>query len=200
MCRECIEGFGPSIISIGYACANCTENSYGWILYILSEFVPAPSNRYHICTNELLCHVQPIVSECSKPYSTTVWCLDGAIRHNLACCVQDRALGVWILELGLLPLSHSTILCEPRPQEHPCAFPPVCVCLLSTTAHCTYIIMLVLNYMGATSDQLCSYGNHFTDAVLLFEGGGIQRHPLLMSLPHFFFCPTLSFCLCRLFC
>ena len=39
LCRDCIDGFGPSIISIGYACANCTEN-YGWILYILSEFVP----------------------------------------------------------------------------------------------------------------------------------------------------------------
>ena len=41
LCRQCIDGFGPSVISIGYACANCTENNYGWMLYILSEFVPA---------------------------------------------------------------------------------------------------------------------------------------------------------------
>ena len=39
LCRDCIDGFGPSIISVGYACADCTEN-YRWILYILSEFVP----------------------------------------------------------------------------------------------------------------------------------------------------------------
>ena len=42
LCRDCIDGFGPSIISTGYVCANCTEgSSYGWLLYILSEFVPA---------------------------------------------------------------------------------------------------------------------------------------------------------------
>ena len=41
LCGDCIDGFGLSVISIGYACANCTENNYGWMLYILSEFVPA---------------------------------------------------------------------------------------------------------------------------------------------------------------
>ena len=40
LCRDCIDGFGPSVVTTGYACANCTENNYGWILYILSEFVP----------------------------------------------------------------------------------------------------------------------------------------------------------------
>ena len=32
LCRDCIDGFGPS---------NCTVNNYGWMPYILSEFVPA---------------------------------------------------------------------------------------------------------------------------------------------------------------
>ena len=41
LCRDCIDGFGTSIISIGYACANCTEDNYGWMLYVFSEFVPA---------------------------------------------------------------------------------------------------------------------------------------------------------------
>jgi len=41
LCRGCIDEFGTSIISIGYACANCTEDNYGWMLYIFSEFVPA---------------------------------------------------------------------------------------------------------------------------------------------------------------
>ena len=64
----------------------------------------------------------------------------------------------------------------------------------------SYIIMLVLNYMGTTSDQLSGYGNHFTDVVLMLESSGIQKHRLLMSLPHFFFCLTLSFCLCHHIC
>ena len=41
LCRDCIDGFGPSVATFGYACANCTEISYGWMLYILVEFVPA---------------------------------------------------------------------------------------------------------------------------------------------------------------
>ena len=32
LCRSCIAGFGPSVVSIGYACANCTENNYWWVL------------------------------------------------------------------------------------------------------------------------------------------------------------------------
>jgi len=35
------------------------------------------------------------------------------------------------LEPGLLPLHHSTILCEPRPQKHARACSPVCVCFYS---------------------------------------------------------------------
>jgi len=110
--------------------------------------------------------------------------------------VQNHSYVLWILEPGLLLLSHSTIMREPRTQKHPCACPPVCVCLLSTTAHCSYIIMLVLNYMDTTSDQLFGFGNHFTDVASLSEGGGIQKPPLLMSLPHSFFCPTAGCCMC----
>ena len=39
LCRECIDGFGPSFTSLGYECSNCT-NTYGIPLYLLIEFVP----------------------------------------------------------------------------------------------------------------------------------------------------------------
>ena len=103
-----------------------------------------------------------------------------------------RNLRIWILGLGLLPLSHSTILFEPRPQnihvlalQYVSAFYPLLLIAL------TY--MLVLNYMamGTTSDQLSGYGNHFTDVVSMLDGGWIQKHPILMSLPHFLFTKLL---------
>ena len=50
LCRVCIDGFGDSVISIGFACANCTENNYGWVLYIISEFVPATVFYFAILT------------------------------------------------------------------------------------------------------------------------------------------------------
>jgi len=60
--------------------------------------------------------------------------------------------------------------------------------------------MFVLKYMGTTSDQLSGYGNHFTDVVLMLEGDGTQKHQLLMSLVHFFYLPTVSFCFCQYTC
>ena len=40
VCSECIEGFGPSIISFGSICSNCTDAWYGVPLYLFLEFVP----------------------------------------------------------------------------------------------------------------------------------------------------------------
>ena len=40
VCSECIDGFGPSVTSFGYKCANCSEPWSGVALYILVEFVP----------------------------------------------------------------------------------------------------------------------------------------------------------------
>ena len=40
VCSECIDGFAPSVTSIGYECSNCTDTWYGVPLYLLLEFVP----------------------------------------------------------------------------------------------------------------------------------------------------------------
>lgn len=40
LCSECVDGFGPSITSIGFICSNCTDDWYGMPLYLFLEFVP----------------------------------------------------------------------------------------------------------------------------------------------------------------
>ena len=40
ICSECIDGFAPSVTSVGYKCSNCTGAWYGVPLYLLLEFVP----------------------------------------------------------------------------------------------------------------------------------------------------------------
>ena len=40
ICSECIDGFAPSVTSIGYKCSNCTGAWYGVPLYLFLEFVP----------------------------------------------------------------------------------------------------------------------------------------------------------------
>ena len=40
LCSECVEGFGPSVTSIGFTCSNCTDAWYGVPFYLFLEFVP----------------------------------------------------------------------------------------------------------------------------------------------------------------
>ena len=40
VCRECIDGFGPSVTSLGYECTNCSDAWKGILLYIIAEFGP----------------------------------------------------------------------------------------------------------------------------------------------------------------
>ena len=40
VCSECIDGFGPSVTSIGYSCANCTDAWYRVPLFLVLLFAP----------------------------------------------------------------------------------------------------------------------------------------------------------------
>ena len=40
VCSECANGFGPSVTSLGYQCANCTDVWYGVPLFLFLGFVP----------------------------------------------------------------------------------------------------------------------------------------------------------------
>ena len=40
LCKDCIEGYGPSPSSIGYKCSKCTDVWYGVPLYLFLELVP----------------------------------------------------------------------------------------------------------------------------------------------------------------
>ena len=40
LCKDCIDGFGPSVTSLGYKCSNCTEVWYGIPLYLAVELIP----------------------------------------------------------------------------------------------------------------------------------------------------------------
>ena len=40
-CLDCIDGYGISLVSIGYRCSNCTNVWYGVLLYLTVELLPA---------------------------------------------------------------------------------------------------------------------------------------------------------------
>ena len=68
-------------------------------------------------------------------------------------------------------------------------FPGFCSQQLSVSAF-YLLLLIVLTY---TCVEL--HGHNFRPIVWLWKPFHIQKHPLLMSLLHFFFCLTLSFCL-----
>ena len=48
VCSECADGFGPSVTSVGYRCANCSETRYAVPFFLFLEFVPL-TTFYLIC-------------------------------------------------------------------------------------------------------------------------------------------------------
>ena len=54
VCSECTDGFGPSVTSFEYRCANCTDNWYGVPLFLFLEFVPI-TVFYIICLAFQIC-------------------------------------------------------------------------------------------------------------------------------------------------
>ena len=40
LCKDCIDGFGPSATSLKYKCSNCTDAWYGIPLYLAVELIP----------------------------------------------------------------------------------------------------------------------------------------------------------------
>ena len=40
LCKDCIDGFGMSVTSLGYKCSNCTDVWYGIPLYLAVELIP----------------------------------------------------------------------------------------------------------------------------------------------------------------
>lgn len=40
LCKDCIDGFGPSVTSVGYICSNCSTIWYGIPLFLLVELLP----------------------------------------------------------------------------------------------------------------------------------------------------------------
>ena len=40
LCKDCIDGFGPSVTSLRYKCSNCTDAWYSIPLYLAVELIP----------------------------------------------------------------------------------------------------------------------------------------------------------------
>ena len=151
LCTDCIDGFGPSVATFGYACANCSESSYGWMLYILVELVPATIFYFAVLTLRIRITSAPM--NCFVMFSQLAVIVlnhnsgfHGALMSELdktslaVFKVILTCYGFWNLDFFRYVIA-TTILREPRPQEHACACPPIRFCSLSTTAHCTYICL-----------------------------------------------------------
>ena len=95
LCRDCIDGFGPSVVTTGYACANCSI-SYGWMLYILVEFVPATIFYFAVLTLRIRITSAPM--NCFVMFSqlvVTVLNHHSVFRGALMAGLDKTSLGVF---------------------------------------------------------------------------------------------------------
>ena len=207
LCRDCIDGFGPSVVSFSYACANCTENNYGWVLYILSEFVPATvfysvifTLRIRITSPPMSCFVMfsqllVIILNYSQGFQGALM-----VEINLTSYAVLKVIltcyGFWNLDFFryLIPP-----FCVSRDLKN------IHVFALQYVSAFYPLLLIALTYIcvelhGHNFRPIVWLWKPFHRCLLKLDGGGIQKHPLLMSLPHFFFCLTLSFCLCHCSC
>ena len=138
LCKDCIDGFGPSVTSTGYKCVNCTGVWYGVPLYLLQEFVPITVFfliilifRIHLASAPMTCFImysqlraievlldpQPPTSDIlNKPFSKVtsafygIWNLD-FIRYLLpAFCVSSKIQLTHILLFNYISSIYPIIL------------------------------------------------------------------------------------------
>ena len=138
LCKDCIDGFGPSITSIGYKCVNCTGAWYGVPLYLLREFVPITTFfliilifRIHLASAPMTCFIMyshlrsiealldpqlPMSVILNKPVSKVisvfygVWNLD-FFRYVLpAFCVSSKIQLTHILLLDYISSIYPIVL------------------------------------------------------------------------------------------
>ena len=132
LCKDCIEGFGPSVTSIGYKCSNCTAVTwFGLPLYLLQEFLPITVFyliilvfRIHLASAPMTCFIMysqlRAVAIVNHPNPTTNEIVNEPV-FKLAAALH----GVWNLDFFRY------------------ALPPFCV---SSSLQLTHIILL--NYIS----------------------------------------------------
>ena len=118
---NCIDWFGLSISTIGYPCANCTANNYGWMLYILSElseFVPATVFYFVILTFQI--RIKSVPMDCFVMFSQLVaiflnytqgfkrdsptrkatWMVSDATSHHISLAINETLPLIMMIACG----------------------------------------------------------------------------------------------------
>ena len=139
LCEDCIDGFGPSVTSIGYKCSNCSDAWYGVPLYLLLEFVPITVLllvflifQFHITSAPMTCFVMysqfimfqlifhqryPVMPQnMSSPlFKLTaifygIWNLD-ILRYSVpSFCISSRLQIIHVVLLGYISAFYPLIL------------------------------------------------------------------------------------------
>jgi len=137
LCRDCLDGFGPAVFTIGYACENCTGHSYtGVALYLLLELVPITAFYFLVLVfqirvtsaplNGFIFFSQVVVIVYNNNVSVRAMFGTMATIYNILGRILFTGYGIWNLEFFCLVV------------------PPFCVSDNITNVHA-----LMLQYISA---------------------------------------------------
>ena len=93
VCSECADGFGPSVTSFGYKCANCTDAWYGVPLFLVVEFVPITVFYLIILVFQINMYVAPM--PCFIMYAQCIvallyLCVGDSTPHQILFAEEGR--------------------------------------------------------------------------------------------------------------
>ena len=135
VCSECADGFGPSVTSLGYRCANCTDAWCGVPLFLFLEFVP--TTVFYLIILVFHVSITSAPMPCFIMYSQIITIMLYLISHG-----DDLARDLFSTESGTLRTDLKTIHTFYgifNLDFFRLLFPPICI---STSLKSLYIAFL----------------------------------------------------------
>ena len=206
VCSECADGFGPSITSFRYSCANCTDAWYGVPLFLFLEFVPITVFYLIILVFQISVTSAPM--PCFIMYAQFIVSMFGlilfdnysSIRNKLIIKDEDIRLDMKIIHTfyGLFNLDFLHFVIPPFCVSSKLKFFYTAffgyisaiypVCLICLTWVCVEL-------HGRNFRPLVCLWRPFHRCFVKLQRAWVQRVTLLMCLLHFFFYLTVSVCI-----
>ena len=124
VCRECIDGYGPSVTSLKFQCSTCSNVWYGVVMYLLIELVPVTIFYVIALLFQLNLTTAPMTSFIMYSNCIIVYTIHHQIISNEAQAytrVITLLYGIWTLDFCRY------------------AIPPFCVSSKLTSTHIIYL-------------------------------------------------------------
>ena len=133
-CRECLDGYGPAMISDGVTCADCSKHKHLWLLSLLFQLMMVTVMYLVIILFQIKGTASPLnVIIMYSQSCVNVLTIRSILRVKLACFIGQRITTIFLTVIGVMNLDFFRFL-----------IPPLCI-----SASIKFINSLLFDYILA---------------------------------------------------